>query len=187
MTPRQIKISKYLSLVLRHDPAAGGIVLDAEGWASIDDLLRAVTDKKLTFDRDELLAVVADNDKQRFAVSNDGQRIRASQGHSVQVDLQYAPQIPPETLFHGTAEKAVESIRSQGLTKRQRRHVHLSADRDTAVKVGTRHGSPVVFQISAGQMHREGFKFFLSDNGVWLTDTVPAIYLSLEGHESSND
>jgi putative RNA 2'-phosphotransferase len=179
MTPRQIKISKYLSFVLRHDPAAGGIVLDAEGWVAVDDLLSALSGE-LRFTRAELIEAVQVNDKQRFALSPDGSRIRANQGHSVTVALGYEPQTPPEMLFHGTAEKFIGSIRTQGLIKGRRQQVHLSVDRDTAVKVGQRHGLPVVLEVRAWRMHRDGFVFFLSENGVWLTETVPVKYLVMD-------
>lgn len=180
MTPRQIKISKYLSFVLRHDPAAGGVILDPDGWVEIHELLAGLSGKDLTFEREELLEVVAANDKQRFALSEDGSRIRASQGHSVSVALGYAPETPPNILFHGTAEKFLGSIRLHGLIKGKRHHVHLSREKETAIKVGQRHGTPMVLEVRAREMHRDGFAFFCSANGVWLTDHVPVKYLVMD-------
>ncbi len=172
--------SKFLSLVLRHDPRKIGLVLDPQGWVDVDDLLAALarTDNAMT--RDTLFEIVATSDKKRFSLSDDGKRIRAAQGHSVQVDLGLTPVTPPAVLFHGTASTSVASIMKDGLLPRGRQQVHLSADTDTAIKVGMRHGRPVILQIKAGQMSKDGHLFFQADNGVWLTDQVPATYLSLD-------
>lgn len=178
MSASHTRISKFLSLVLRHEPAKAGLTLDSAGWVSVDDLLRGCAAAGVACTREELEAVVAQNDKQRFAFSPDRRRIRASQGHSVKVDLDYTPTVPPEVLFHGTADRFAASIQTEGLVKGQRTHVHLSAQRDTAVEVGRRHGRPVVFQVAAGTMHRAGHLFFLSANGVWLAGHVPAEFLS---------
>lgn len=173
------RISKFLSLVLRHEPEKAGLTLDSAGWVAVDDLLRGLASTGHRITRDELEVVVAQNDKKRFAFSEDGTRIRASQGHSVEVELDYAAATPPEGLFHGTADRFLDSILACGLMKAQRHHVHLSAERATAVKVGGRHGRPVILQVNAGAMHRAGHAFFRSANGVWLTDHVPVQFLSV--------
>jgi len=180
MDARQtVKISKFLSLVLRHRPGAIGLVLDENGWADVDALLVGCRTAGRTITPEQLRHVVAANDKKRFEFSPDGDRIRASQGHSVEVDLDYPPAVPPEILYHGTAERNLASIRTGGLAKRRRHHVHLSLDARTAAKVGSRHGRSVVLEVRAGQMHRGGMAFYLSANGVWLTDHVPAAYLDI--------
>lgn len=177
MTRREVKISKFLSLVLRHQPETVGLKLNDAGWVSVADLLAAADRQDLKFSRAELQQVVANNDKQRFSFSADGQLIRANQGHSVAVELGYEPAVPPATLFHGTAERFLASIQAQGLIKGQRHHVHLSADREIARSVGQRYGKPVVLQVHAAQMQHDGFVFYLSTNGVWLTEHVPVPYL----------
>lgn len=178
MTPSLVRLSKFLSLVLRHDPGKIGLRLDEAGWASVDELIAAAARSGMAIDRETLARVVAENDKQRFALSPDGARIRASQGHSVKVDLGLAPREPPELLYHGTAARNVDSIRASGLHAASRTHVHLSADEETARRVGQRHGPPVVLTVAAGRMHRDGRAFFRSENGVWLTDAVPAEYIA---------
>jgi putative RNA 2'-phosphotransferase len=165
--------SKFLSKVLRHAPGSVGLRLDEAGWAEVEELLAAAARAGVALDRPTLERVVGENDKQRFAFSADGRRIRASQGHSVEVELGLEPREPPETLYHGTAEHNLESIRREGLRPGRRTHVHLSADPDTAVAVGRRHGRPVVLRVAAGRMHRAGHAFYRSDNGVWLTGAVP--------------
>ena len=179
MSSDQIRISKFLSLVLRHEPARAGITLDAAGWVAVDELLRGCAKAGRPVTRTQLEAVVRDNDKQRFALSPDGSRIRANQGHSVEVELDYAPQTPPEILYHGTATRFLASIRAQGLVKGERHHVHLSADLETARKVGARHGKVVVLEVAAGVMARAGGVFFRSANGVWLTGHVPPEHLGI--------
>jgi putative RNA 2'-phosphotransferase len=176
--PRATRISKYLSLVLRHDPAAAGITLDAEGWVAVEELLAGAARNGFPFTRAELEEVVRTNDKQRFALSGDGQRIRANQGHSVSVDLGLNPETPPAILYHGTVERFVSSILANGLDKQARQHVHLSSDIATASRVGSRRGRPIILKIAAVQMHSAGFRFFCSANGVWLTDQVPPQYIS---------
>ena len=175
MTPQQIRISRFLSLILRHQPARVGVRLDAGGWIDVDTLLRALNNHGMQVSREDLGQIVAENDKRRFLL-RDG-RIRANQGHSIAVDLGLTPETPPDELFHGTAEKSMASIRRHGLLKRKRQHVHLSPDVQTALKVGRRHGTPVVLSVQAGAMVRDGRVFFLSENGVWLTDSVPPHYL----------
>jgi putative RNA 2'-phosphotransferase len=170
-------VSKFLSLVLRHEPHRIGITLDEAGWTDVDALLAAAAKHGNAFTRDELLHVVATNDKKRFALSDDGTRIRASQGHSVSVELGYEPVEPPETLYHGTATRFVESIRREGLRPGERQHVHLSATPETATTVGQRHGKPTILVVRAGAMHRAGHPFFRSANGVWLTARLPMEFL----------
>lgn len=167
-----VKISKFMSLVLRHDPGKIGLTLDENGWAEVADLLQRMNDHGRRIDREILEHVVATNDKKRFSFTDDGQKIRANQGHSIDIDLALSPQTPPDVLFHGTATRFLDSIREQGLLPGSRQHVHLSRDETTAIKVGQRHGKPVVLVVRAGEMHRQGISFFCSDNGVWLTDCV---------------
>src|SRR5215211_6931321 len=162
------KKSKFLSLVLRHEPQAAGVTLDEAGWVGVSELLAGCAAAGVRIDETELREIVRTSDKQRFALSEDGTRIRANQGHSVEVELGYEPADPPETLWHGTAEKHLESIRAQGLIKGSRQHVHLSPTAETASAVGRRHGKLVILEVSAGQMRRDGFIFFRSANGVWL-------------------
>lgn len=174
---RQKRISKFLSYVLRHRPDSIGIELDKHGWVGVDELLRGAAQKGMRITLDELKTVVRENDKQRFSFSGDGAKIRASQGHSIEVDLGYEEVVPPEVLYHGTAKRSLDSIRAKGLTKGNRHHVHLSPDPDTARNVGRRYGKPVVLAVDAGRMHADGYRFYLSANGVWLTDRVLPEYL----------
>ncbi|MFJ9679846.1 RNA 2'-phosphotransferase [Streptomyces sp. NPDC101194] len=176
---RTVKVSKYLSKHLRHQPERIGITLDANGWVAIDELLRAMARNNFPISRTELDHVVAVNDKRRFAVE-DG-RIRASQGHTVPVDLALPAAEPPAYLYHGTVGHALDAIRSEGLRPMNRTHVHLSPDRETATRVGARRGRPVVLSVDAGAMHRAGHTFYVSANGVWLTDAVPPAFLRLRG------
>jgi putative RNA 2'-phosphotransferase len=179
MSKRIVTISKFLSLVLRHKPEEVGIQLDSAGWVDVDKLLNACAAHQFPFSRAELDEVVATNDKKRFAFSEDGKRIRANQGHSVEVELAYQPSVPPEILYHGTADRFLDSIQQKGLIKGNRHHVHLSIDVETAINVGQRHGRPLVFCVLAGEMHRAGHKFFVSTNGVWLADHIPANFLQI--------
>lgn len=176
-----VKLSRFLSLVLRHDPGSLGIALDGQGWADVDLLIGLAQAAGRPLDRDRLLRIVAENDKQRFALSADGTRIRANQGHSVDIDLGLAPTAPPERLFHGTAQSSVASIRANGLQKGRRRHVHLSPDVATATKAGARRARPVVLEIASSRLHCDGHRFYRSANGVWLTDHVPAAYIRFPG------
>lgn len=175
---RAKRISKFLSLVLRHEPSAAGLTLDVEGWVEVDELIAGASRRGFRFTRAELDEVVETNDKQRFALSLDGKQIRANQGHSVTVDLGLTPETPPSKLYHGTVERFVSSIMADGLEKRTRQHVHLSVDLDTATRVGSRRGRPIILEIAAAEMHQAGFSFFRSQNGVWLTDKVPPQYIS---------
>ncbi|MFF4885267.1 RNA 2'-phosphotransferase [Streptomyces nigra] len=172
---RTVKVSKYLSKHLRHQPERIGLVLDEGGWVEIDTLIAAARTHGFSFTRDELDHVVAANDKKRFAV--DGTRIRASQGHSVEVDLGLAPATPPPYLYHGTVAAHLGAIRAEGLRPMNRHDVHLSPDRETATRVGARRGRPVVLSVDTGAMHRDGYVFHVSANGVWLTKAVPPEYL----------
>jgi putative RNA 2'-phosphotransferase len=170
-------ISKFLSLVLRHDPGKIGITMDANGWVNVDELIEKCRKNNIAFDFDTLEEVVITNDKQRFAFSDDQVSIRANQGHTVNVDLQFEPTQPTGFLYHGTVEKFVDNIRLNGLQKMQRLHVHLSKDLETAVKVGSRRGKPFILKIDATKMYNDGHPFYLSKNGVWLCDNVPANYI----------
>ena len=172
-----VRTSKFLSLILRHEPERVGLKLGDAGWVGVDELLRAVNSHGVALTLDQLKHVVATSDKKRFALSDDGQRIRASQGHSVDVDLQYPPQMPPEILYHGTAARFLDSIRQHGLQKMERHDVHLSAETKLTLQVGGRHGKPALLTIRAGDMHRAGFVFRCSANGVWLVDHVPPQFI----------
>ena len=174
-----VRASKRLSFVLRHQPASIGITLDAAGWVGVDDLLRALAAHGLRLTRDELDVVVAGNDKQRFAFDRSGTRIRASQGHSVPVELGYAPAAPPAELFHGTVERFLSAILAEGLRPGRRHAVHLSADVATARTVGGRRGRAVVLRIDAARLADDGARFVRSTNGVWLVDAVPPPYLTV--------
>lgn len=173
------KLSKFLSFILRHKPQEIGLRLDEQGWADVDELLRCAKAHGRALDRDVLREIVATNDKQRFAFSHDELRIKANQGHSIKIDLALEPITPPELLYHGTASRYMKQINQQGLLPSGRHHVHLSADYQTAISVGTRHGIPVVLVIKAGLMHTDGIEFFQSANGVWLTARVEPGYFTV--------
>ncbi len=172
---RTVKVSKYLSKHLRHQPERIGLALDEGGWVEIDMLIAAAAAHGFRFTRDELDHVVATNDKRRFAV--DGTRIRASQGHSVEVDLGLEPAPPPAHLYHGTVARHLDAIRAEGLRPMNRHDVHLSPDHETALRVGSRRGRPIVLTVDSAAMHRDGHVFHMSANGVWLTEAVPPRYL----------
>ena len=179
MTAKEIKhISKFLSLILRHKPEKIGLTLDKNGWAVVTDILEK---SNLKFTMETLEEVVETNDKQRFSFNADKTKIRANQGHSLKtIDLEFAPQIPPSFLYHGTVPKFLQSIKLDGLKRMNRQHVHLSADRQTASIVGKRRGVPEILSIRSGQMQADGFPFYLSKNGVWLTDHVPPKYIDFK-------
>lgn len=177
MSNRTVRISKFLSLVLRHKPERINLRLDEAGWAQVDELLRACLAHGFPLAIEELREVVRESDKQRFSFSEDNARIRANQGHSVQVELGYAPAAPPNVLYHGTASRFLPSIKEKGLIKGTRHHVHLSLDTETALVVGNRYGKPVVLKVLSAQMYADGFIFYQSTNNVWLTEHVPAKYL----------
>lgn len=173
MKPHLTRTSKFLSQILRHRPEKIGLTLDANGWAEVSELLEKSAASGTLISPELLRFVVESNDKQRYSFSPDGRRIRANQGHSVQIDLGLKAQVPPEILYHGTAEHSLAAIRKSGLLPMRRQHVHLSQEAETAQKVGGRHGKAVVLKVLAGEMHHRGQVFFCSDNGVWLTECVP--------------
>lgn len=175
-------MSKFLSLVLRHNPATAGVTLEADGWVPIERLLAGAAAAGRTLTRQELDEIVARCDKQRFAIDETGTRIRANQGHSTEVEMVFAAAEPPAALYHGTPRSKEATILAQGLNRMARHHVHLSADVETAQKVGARHGKPIVFVIDAAQMRADGYTFFLSANGVWLVDEIPPKYLTILPH-----
>lgn len=171
-------ISRFLSYILRHKPDAIGLSMDTQGWVNIDELIQQAKANEHVLTRDAIYDVVAQSDKQRFAISDDEKLIRAVQGHSYRhVQLDYPPCQPPDVLYHGTASRFLELILAQGLVAGDRHHVHLSADQLTAVKVGQRHGQPVVITVRAKEMYQAGCVFYKSDNGVWLTHSVPVEFI----------
>lgn len=172
------RTSKFLSRVLRHQPELLDLKVDSGGWVQVNDLLRGMKRVGHHLSIEELRNLVADNDKRRFTLSEDCRRIRAAQGHSIAIDLGLPAITPPTQLFHGTASATLDAIWSEGIIPGRRQHVHLSSDPETATRVGQRHGKPVVLRIDASQMHQDGHLFWQADNGVWLTDRVPRIYLS---------
>ncbi len=171
------KESRFLARVLRHQPELIGVTLGTGGWIPVDELLHGMKRAGHRLSRGELELLVQDNDKQRFTLSEDRRHIRAAQGHSVEVDLLLNPLEPPAELFHGTAKANLDAIWSNGIKAGRRQQVHLSSDPDTAIRVGQRHGCPVVLKVSASAMHEDGHLFWQADNGVWLTDYVPPQYL----------
>lgn len=175
---RRTTVSKYLAKHLRHEPEALGLALQDGGWVPVDDLLDATARHGFPISYDELVEVVETNDKARFGFDATGDRIRANQGHSVAVDLQLDESEPPPLLYHGTVERSLAAIRLEGLSRMARHHVHLSADVATARRVGARRGRPIILTVQAGQMHRDGHRFYQSTNGVWLTAAVPPAYLT---------
>ena len=177
MEPALVSLSKFLSLVLRHRPQSIGVELDPEGWVAIETLLERAAEHGRRIERADFDRVVAENDKQRFAISEDGRFVRARQGHSVEVDLGLEATAPPELLYHGTVERFLTSIRHQGLRKKKRAHVHLSASEAVARQVGGRRGEAIILKVEAARMASEGFEFFLSENGVWLVDHVPRAFI----------
>lgn len=177
---QKTKLSKFLSLVLRHRPEAVGLTLEENGWVGVEALLEALAENGRPTTRQELVEVVETNDKKRFSFDDDQTKIRANQGHSLGIELEFEEKPPPKILYHGTAEKNLRMIEKTGLKKMKRHHVHLSADEETARRVGIRYGRPVIFRIDTEKMLREGHRFFVSANGVWLTDEVPPRFLELQ-------
>jgi len=178
MTDKEkIRVSKFMSLVLRHDPQKIGISLDGNGWADTNLLLKGMHKNGHKVTLDDLKEVVDTNDKKRFKFNDDFSKIRANQGHSVAVDVEMNEAVPPDVLYHGTATRFLSAIKDEGLISKSRLHVHLSSEKETAIKVGNRHGKPVVLTINATKMQTDGFIFYLSENGVWLVDAVPPEYI----------
>ncbi len=175
------ELSKYMSLILRHEPEVIGITLDEHGWAKVDELIKGISSTE-PFTMEILEEIVRTDNKQRYSFNEDKTLIRANQGHSVKVDVELEEKEPPSILWHGTGEKFVSSIDVQGLRPKSRLYVHLSKDKETAIKVGSRHGAPVVYIVRAKQMHDDGFKLYLSVNGVWLTKEVPLKYLKKQSN-----
>ncbi len=170
------EVSKFIALILRHKPETIGITLDEHGWANVDDLIAGIS-KEYEFNMEMLEEIVATDNKQRYSFNEDKTLIRANQGHSIPVDVELEKAAPPDILYHGTGEKYVSSIDEQGLIPKSRLYVHLSGDEETAYKVGQRHGKPVIYTVKSGEMYRDGFIFYYSVNGVWLTKEVPVNYL----------
>ncbi len=177
MSNRTLIVSKFLSKYLRHKPEALGLILEPGGWVLIADLIEGARKQRFPITEEELLQVVAENDKQRFSMDETRTKIRANQGHSTSVDLQLSETQPPPQLFHGTVSKFLDSILQEGLKKMSRHDVHLSKDLETAIKVGQRRGQPIILIVDSEKMAADGFQFRLSENGVWLTDHVPPQYL----------
>lgn len=178
MDPNKLKrASKFLSLVLRHKPETISLSLDRNGWATTAILLHKFEAANFPLTMEELIFIVNENDKKRFSFSENYSKIRANQGHSLPVELDLSPTAPPEILYHGTALKNLDSIKEKGILKRERHHVHLSTDKETASKVGMRYGKPVVLTVKAGEMQKKGISFYLSRNGVWLTDHIAPQYI----------
>lgn len=181
MTTQEIKkISKFISYVLRHAPEKLKLEMDENGWVNTEELVQKLNNKTPNFNMKNLETVVEENNKKRFAFNSDKSKIRANQGHSIKIDLAYEPTEPPEFLYHGTAIRNIESIKNQGLIKGNRHHVHLSADKATALNVGQRHGKPVILIIETKKMHEAGHEFFISENQVWLAEVIPAEFIRFE-------
>ena len=176
------EISKFIALILRHQPEAIGITLDEHGWANVDELLEGIN-KTYSLTMEGLEEIVRTDEKQRYSFNADKTLIRANQGHSIAVDVELEKMAPPEILYHGTGEKYKASIEEQGLIPKSRLYVHLTDDPDTAVRVGRRHGKPVVYRVAAGQMQRDGYEFYRSVNGVWLTKAVPKDYIAVVSYQ----
>lgn len=178
MSKQLDKTSKFLSYILRHQPEAIGIILDSDGWVNIDSLIKQANQHGELLTQELIAQVVKTSDKKRFTISDDGLKIRAAQGHSTQqVKINHVEHMPPEFLYHGTATRFIDSIKKQGLVAGIRHYVHLSSDERTAKKVGERHGKPIVLKVESLQMYQQGFKFYLADNGVWLTNAVPHTFI----------
>lgn len=175
------RLSKFISMILRHKPQVIGITLDEHGWADVDELIKGIneTGEEVEFSKATLETIVKTDKKQRYSVSQDKTLIRANQGHSIPVDVELEKKEPPKILYHGTGVKSVKVIQEQGLLPMERLYVHLSTDVETATNVGKRHGTPVIFKVNTEQMQKDGYDFFQSVNGVWLTKEVPAKYLEL--------
>lgn len=177
MERRLVKLSKFLSYILRHHPEDIGLELDNAGWVSVEELITAARQHGRNFSRDDLLSLMDQSPKKRFTLSRDGEYIRANYGHSIDIDPGYEPKQPPEVLYHGTARRFLASIHDRGITTQNRQFVHLSQDEVSAGDVGKRHGKPVILRITSGKMYRDGFTFYQSDEGLWLTKRIPVSYI----------
>lgn len=180
-----IELGKFISLILRHSPQTVNITLDEHGWANVADLIRGICKAGKRIDFSILERIVNENNKQRYSFNEDKTKIRANQGHSIEVDIEFEEKIPPEFLYHGTSKRFIESIMDIGIEKQSRQYVHLSIDYQTAYTVGKRHGNPVVLKVDSKAMFNDGHKFFLSRNMVWLTEQVPTKYLSIEDDKNA--
>ncbi len=181
LSPTEIAISKYIALILRHDPEVIGIRLDEHGWANVEELINGIA-KKHPIDMTLLEKIVAEDNKQRYSFNEDKTLIRANQGHSVSVDVELKQMEPPDVLYHGTGEKYAPFIDEEGLISKSRLYVHLSSDVKTATLVGKRHGKPCIYAVDAARMKKEGYDFYISANNVWLTKSVPVCFLSKLEH-----
>jgi len=168
-----VHMSKFLSLVLRHKPEVAGLALEEGGWVKVDDLIHGAKEAGVSLDRELLRFVVEESEKKRFSFSDDGQRIRANYGHSIPIHMDFEPIEPPEFLYHGTAVRFLESIQKNGIAPRGRQYVHLSPDEQTATETGRRHGVPIVLPVQSRFMHENGFHFYHTASGIWLTEKVP--------------
>ena len=177
ISKEDMRISKFISLILRHKPQEIGLKLDEYGYANASDMIQGINNKGYKVTIDDVKRIVKEDDKQRYSFNEDETKIRANQGHSINVNLRLKTVKPPDRLYHGTATRFINSICNEGINKQNRQYVHLSDNKDTAAKVGKRHGEVVIFVINSQQMHNDGYKFYLSDNNVWLTDYVPVKYL----------
>jgi len=173
-----IQLGKFLSYILRHHPEKIDLKLDANGWADVNELIEKINSNGYKITLHLLLQIVNTNDKKRYSFNDDKTKIRANQGHSIEVDLNLTPRIPPEILYHGTSKQFLDVIKQEGLTKQKRHHVHLSESKENAIQVGKRRGKPIILTIQSKQMHEDGYGFYLSENNVWLTDIVPPTYIS---------
>jgi len=175
------RCSRLIARVLRHEPGVAGISLDGEGWATIKELLQALKAAGFSINREGLFDLVRSDEKRRYALSADRRRIRATHGHSVQIELKLKPEVPPDVLYHGTSRSALQGIRKLGIKRQRRLYVHLSSERSMAWDVGRRRGGAVILPIRAGMMHTQGLTFYRSENGIWLTDHVPSIFIDWDG------
>jgi putative RNA 2'-phosphotransferase len=178
MDKKLVHISKFLSMILRHRPEEAGVTLDKNGWVDVDELINLCGENLgVNFTREQLRQMIAENDKPRFSFNEDETKIKANYGHSVPVDLALEPATPPEILYHGTAIRFLDNIQKEGIMRRARNYVHLSADEETALEVGSRHGKPIVLNVDTGKMARDGFTFFKTNENTWLTEKVPKQYV----------
>lgn len=172
-----VKMGKYISLILRHKPEIINLKIDEHGWANVDELLKGINNSGRYISKEMLNMIVETNDKKRYQYNNDHTKIRANQGHSIRVDVELHEKVPPDVLYHGTAQEYLDKIRKSGIRKMNRLYVHLSKDMETAMRVGKRHGQPIVLIINTKAMINDGYKFYYSNNGVWLCDDIAYSYI----------